>query len=108
MGTLYVDVHGKMTCQNLNKGLKCEINISRQGWTTKVPNKIEGKVMDKSGKVIYEITGRWSEAITIKNVETQVLHDVFKADPRHPMENRYYFLPTFSMNTNYCDDIILS
>jgi hypothetical protein len=51
IGTLYVDVHGKMEITNLTKNLKVEFNIHRQGWTKKNAYKVEGKGIDANGNV---------------------------------------------------------
>ena len=66
-GNIYVDVHGKMELMNHTKGIKCEINIERQAWTTRVTHKCNGKVIDSSGKTKYEISGRWSEFLELKD-----------------------------------------
>ena len=50
MGKLYIDVHGKMEVTNLTKNIKVDLNISRQGWTTKNAYKVEGKVLDADGQ----------------------------------------------------------
>jgi hypothetical protein len=72
-----------------------------------VPHKLEGKVWDSNGDLVYEISGRWSEYMTIKNVDTQVIEEVWRADPKDLNSNRYYGFPTFTMNTNYADEIML-
>ena len=60
-GNIYVDIHGKMEIVNMTKNYRCEINIERQGWFTKVPHKLHGKVVDETGRIRYEIHGRWTE-----------------------------------------------
>lgn len=49
IGTLYVDVHGKMEITNLTKNIKVELNIHRQGWTRKNAFRVEGKTLDSRG-----------------------------------------------------------
>ena len=67
-GNIYVDVHGKIEVINHSKNLTCEMNVERQGWTTRVTHKCLGKVKDSSGSEKFEIAGRWSEYLTIKDL----------------------------------------
>lgn len=59
MGTLYVDVHGKLEVVNKTKDIKCELTIHRQGWTGKNAYKVEGKVIDHSGQTRCKVEGLW-------------------------------------------------
>src|SRR5947209_254068 len=101
MGKLYIDVHGKMEVTNLTKNIKVELNISRQGWTTKNAYKVEGKATDADGVTHYEINGKWNEYLDLKEVKTKQVEQVWKADPRHPTAERQYGFGNFTMNLNY-------
>lgn len=101
MGKLYIDVHGKMEVTNLTKNIKAELNIQRQGWTTKNAYKVEGKVSDSDGLVRYEIKGKWNQYLNLKDLKTQQEEEVWKADPRHPTAERQYGFGHFAMNINY-------
>lgn len=103
-GNIYVDIHGKMEIVNMTKNYRCEINIERQGWFTKVPHKLHGKVVDETGRIRYEIHGKWTEYMDMKNVDTGDEYEIWKQDPRHPQANRYYQFSNFTMNLNYVDD----
>ena len=106
-GNIYVDVHGKLIAINHSKGIKCEVNIERQGWTTRVTHKCNGKVTDSSGKAKFEINGRWSEFMELKDLSTGATVEVWRALTRHPMSHRYYHFAYYTMNLNYCDEEML-
>ena len=69
---------------NHTKNLKCEINIERQGWTTRITHKSNGTVTDSSGNVKFEITGRWSEYLSIKDKNSGVEEEIWRAEEKHP------------------------
>ncbi len=71
-GNLYVDVHGLAEVTNVTKNIKVNINISRQGMFTSQANlhKLEGKIVDENGKERFEITGKWSEYLNLKDLAT--------------------------------------
>jgi hypothetical protein len=70
MGKLYVDVHGKLEVTNLTKDIKFIVTCHRQGWTKKNAYRVEGQVLDHSGKPRYELNGLWNECYSVKDCAT--------------------------------------
>jgi hypothetical protein len=81
IGTLYVDMHGKLEVTNLTTGSKAEFNIHRQGWTKKNSHKVEGRVIDGKGNVRYEVHGLWNKELSLRNVSTGEDTVVFRVNP---------------------------
>ena len=65
-GGMYFDIEDKSLGKNLKTGDSIEINFTPKSWTK--PSKLEGTCKDRSGKVIYEISGSWLDQVSIKNV----------------------------------------
>lgn len=87
VGKLYVDVHGKLEVTNLTKNIKAELNIHRQGWTSKNAYKVEGKGIDANGDVKFEVSGRWNEYLNVKDLSTGIDENVWKVIPILPNAN---------------------
>ena len=104
VGKLYVDVHGKMEVTNLTRNIKTVFTIHRQGWTQKNAYKVEGHVLDEEGRPRLEINGKWNEYLNIKDCETGIEKEVFKADPLPANNERVYGFRQFPCNLNYIDD----
>ena len=92
MGNLYVDVHGDIEVTNMTKNIKVQVNISRQGIFTSqnALHRLEGKVMDETGKARYEISGKWSQYLNLKDLATGQEQEVFRAFERPPDSVRMY------------------
>ena len=52
--------------------------------------KLEGKVVDENGKERFEITGKWSEFLNLKDLETGQQREVSRAIPRPAQSERMY------------------
>ena len=92
MGNLYIDVHGDIEVTNMTKNIKVQVNISRQGMFTSqnALHRLEGKVMDENGKARYEINGKWSEYLNLKDLATGQELEVLRAFQRPPDSVRMY------------------
>jgi hypothetical protein len=104
MGKLYVDVHGKLEATNLTKNIKAELNITRQGWTARNAYKVEGKGMDVNGDTKFEVSGRWNESLSIKDLSTGREEVIWNVDPKPTNADRMYGFGMYTINLNYMDE----
>lgn len=106
MGNLYVDVHGDIEVTNMTKNIKVQVNISRQGMFTSqnALHRLEGKILDENGKARYEINGKWSEYLNLKDLATGQDQEVFRAFQRPPNSVRMYGFGYHQCNLNYLDN----
>ena len=70
IGSTYVEPVGTSDCINYDTGEKCEIDFKARGWTTKNTNQCSAIIKDKNGKAKYEISGKYTESLEYKNLET--------------------------------------
>jgi hypothetical protein len=104
IGTLYVDMHGKMEVTNLTTGSKADFYVHRQGWTKKNSHKVEGKVIDGKGNVRYEVHGLWNKELSLRNVATGEDIVVFRVNPLAENHQRQYGFCPYTIQLNYLDD----
>jgi hypothetical protein len=67
-GTKYLEIVGESTVTNTRTGEKAVIDFKEgSSWGgASGRNKIEAKIMDRSGKVKAELMGRWDESVDRK------------------------------------------
>lgn len=104
LGTLYVDLHGKMDMTNLNTGSKANLYVHRQGWTKRNAFKVEGKVIDGRGVLRYEVFGTWNKQLSLRNVQTGEEEVVWNACDNVPNYQRQYGFCHYTINLNYLNE----
>jgi hypothetical protein len=79
--------HSFVRCPEL--GLTADIEFKTKGYFTGSYNAIGGTIKnDKTGEVLYELSGMWTGEMDIKNVATgkkEVLFDALKTKPTPPL-----------------------
>lgn len=103
-GNLYVDVHGAMEITNVTKNIKCSLNIHRVGWTSTNNYKVEGKILDSNSTPQFEISGRWNEYLSLKDLTTGKEQEIFRARPKVAQHERMYGFTKYTCNLNYIND----
>ncbi|CDW78336.1 oxysterol-binding protein [Stylonychia lemnae] len=104
VGTLYVDVHGKLEVINITKNIKCILTIHRRGWRSTNDYKVEGFVTDQFGKNRFQVDGLWNEKYSITDLQTNQVEEVFQAEPKPPLSDRQYGFGYYTINLNNIDD----
>lgn len=79
--------HSFVRCPEL--GLTADIEFKTKGWVGGTYNAIGGTVKNEhTGEVLYELSGLWSEEMTIKNVKTgqkDMFFNALRAKPSSPL-----------------------
>ena len=101
IGKLYVDVHGKSQVVNHTSQELCEVEWRERGWTGKNANLFQGLVKTASGKSMFKVQGRFSENISIVNLESGEENEVWKIDPKPDQAENMYNFSTFALQLNY-------
>ena len=52
----------------------------------------------------FEIGGKWNEYLTLKDLATGKVEEIFRALPKIPNSERMYNFSKFVCNLNYLDD----
>ncbi|KAF2749664.1 oxysterol binding protein 1 [Sporormia fimetaria CBS 119925] len=62
-GNPTVDNYGLMEIKNWTTGEVCQINFKPRGWKASSAYQVVGKVLDREGRVVWSIGGRWNDKI---------------------------------------------
>jgi hypothetical protein len=68
IGESYTEPQGTTIIQNHSTGEKCSLEFKARGWTSKHNNSCFGVVKDASGKAVFEISGKYTESLVVKNL----------------------------------------
>ena len=96
-----MDLGGKMEGVNQTTGDKVVVEFIKG---TKPIGKIQGKCHNKNGKLMYEITGHWSEEIFVKDCQTGEVESVYKFPPMIENGERQYGFDHYAILLNYLPD----
>jgi len=66
MGSMYFENSGKVLGHNAKTGDRMDIEMIPKSWKTK--SSIKGNVKDGQGNKVYDISGCWTESITITDI----------------------------------------
>lgn len=86
-GKMRIEMGDHMIIRCPSTGYSIDINFKTKGFISGTYDAIEGTVKDKRDKSLYEITGKWNEVMTIKNLSTgskSEFLDVKKTNPLPP------------------------
>jgi hypothetical protein len=88
-------IPGDIQIKNHRTGDECLLTFKPRGWRGKDAFEIAGHVKDVSGKIVYEIAGRWNSQLVARAVGTGsgFLHpDITLSGPTSPSASREYIL----------------
>ncbi|KAJ7143846.1 Oxysterol-binding protein-domain-containing protein [Mycena epipterygia] len=68
LGSPTIDHYGDMVITNHRTKDTCILTFKPRGWRGKDAYEISGRVMDSSGRVTYEISGRWNSQLIARQV----------------------------------------
>ena len=67
-GSPTMDHFGEMVVTNHATKERCVLNFMPRGWRSTNAQEIRGQVLDSSGKLLWEIAGRWSSQLIARRV----------------------------------------
>mmetsp|Transcript_25632 Transcript_25632/g.39440 ORF Transcript_25632/g.39440 Transcript_25632/m.39440 type:complete len:177 (+) Transcript_25632:1941-2471(+) len=94
------------TVANHLTGEKCELEFKARGWTSKNKEALEGKIKDKSGKVKYTLTGKYTEKILLTDTESGEVSEIWTAPPKPEKNNLMYGMNSFALQINLLTDAL--
>ncbi|KAF8642470.1 hypothetical protein AX16_009471 [Volvariella volvacea WC 439] len=68
LGSPTIDHYGDMVVTNHRTGDRCVLTFKPRGWRGKDAYEISGQVIDASGRLAYEIAGRWNSQLIARQV----------------------------------------
>lgn len=68
VGSPTIDHVGDLTVENHATGDKCTLTFKPRGWRGGNAREISGQVWDRSGKLVWEIAGRWDSQLVARKV----------------------------------------
>jgi Oxysterol-binding protein len=102
---MYIEHVGLMNVVNHKTGHICEVEFKKRGWSAKDHDRVEGKVMDKSGKVSFKLQGKWTEGINAIGLpnsgypETEIR--VWQSNEPPENQPQMYNFTNFTLQLNY-------
>lgn len=108
IGTMYIDHRGDSFLENTNSGECVKINFHSYGVFTSKSKRglVTATVYDSDGEPVYEIFGKWTEALYYKNVGEDDSEGILIwqiQDPPEEWAGNYYF-SRFGIQLNMIDD----
>ncbi|KAG8956889.1 hypothetical protein FRC03_010734 [Tulasnella sp. 419] len=108
VGSPSIDHYGDMIVTNHRTGERCILTFKPRGWTAKDAREIKGSVMDASGRVVWEIAGRWNSQLVARRAGSgngDLLPDISISHPTSATNRPEYILlwrntekPSFPFN----------
>ncbi|EAU87124.1 oxysterol-binding protein [Coprinopsis cinerea okayama7 len=95
LGSPTIDHYGDLVVTNHRTGDQCILTFKPRGWRAKDSYEISGQVISSKGRVAYEIAGRWTSQLIMKQVGVggATLHpDLTVAGPNSPSASPEYIL----------------
>ncbi|KII83915.1 hypothetical protein PLICRDRAFT_702189 [Plicaturopsis crispa FD-325 SS-3] len=95
LGSPTIDHYGDMVITNHRTNDTCVLTFKPRGWRGRDAYEISGFVKDSSGRVAYEIAGRWNSQLVAREAGagSGFLHpDVAVSGPSSPSATREYIL----------------
>jgi len=106
IGESYTEPQGITIVQNHTTGEKCSLEFKARGWTSKHNNSCSGVVKDANGKPVYEISGKYTESLVVKNLNTGETFTAWTA-PTLPENNMMmYGFNSFTLQLNLINNIL--
>eukprot|EP00826_Nyctotherus_ovalis_P061188 TRINITY_DN8682_c0_g1_i3.p1 TRINITY_DN8682_c0_g1~~TRINITY_DN8682_c0_g1_i3.p1 ORF type:complete len:384 (+),score=87.19 TRINITY_DN8682_c0_g1_i3:1356-2507(+) len=100
IGTMYLDTAGDTVSVNSRTNEKCYLNYHGKGWTEASYGLIDGYIVNATGKKVYEISGKWTEAIWMTDIATKKKELLWKRPPNPEHWEDYYCFPLFTLQLN--------
>jgi len=76
---------------------KCELEFKARGWTSKNNNSVFGVIKDANGVAKYEISGKYTESLVVKNLTTNVEFTAWSAPEMPDNCNMMYGFNSFTL-----------
>ena len=99
---MYFDMEGELEGINEKTGDTLSIKLIPRSWNT--GSSVNGKAMDKDGKVKFEISGSWTDKIYVKNNQTGANDCIWTREA--PIENmqQQYGMRKLSILLNHLEN----
>lgn len=97
IGSTYVEPVGTCKITNHTTGEVCDIDHKPRGWTTKSVGVFNAQVKDRSGTTQYELSGRYTESIESKNVDTGETEVLWTAPEGPANSEMMYHMSKYSL-----------
>ena len=97
LGQASIDLSGKIEATNHSTGDTVELNFEPK--TRSAPSKIKGTGYDKHSNKLFEISGSWLDAITLKDIRGCSSEQVWTS-VASPNPQQYGFNHPFTLSMN--------
>lgn len=81
MGKMWAEQVGNVNVINRATNEKCKIKFIRAGWSKKHLNKIQATIYNQEGLEMFQMEGRWHDAIVLTDLHTGEKQEIWKSFP---------------------------
>ena len=89
---------------NHDTGEKAEVEFKIRGWSAKNKEAVHCVIKDKKGVAKYELSGKYTQSLVLKNLETEETREIWKAAEYPDNHMMMYGFNAFTLQLNIATD----
>jgi len=82
----------------------CDLEWKERGWTGRNANMLVGSVRSASGKTHYKLSGKFTESLTLTNIDNNEEQEIWHVSPKPENSDIMYHFSWFTLQLNYLPD----
>lgn len=106
IGDTYLEPQGASEIFNDSTGEKIEYDFKVRGWSGKSKDAVTGVIKDAKGTVKYQLSGKYTEKLDLKNMETGEVETIWQAPERPENSHLMYNMNSYSLQMNILPDAL--
>ena len=97
IGNTYVEPQGAAEVVNQENGERCDIDYKLRGWSGSSKDMLVGIIKDSNGVAKYNINGKFTDKIVLKNLETSETEVIWEANELPENNHLMYNMNAFAL-----------
>lgn len=98
-GQRWIEHYGEIIIKNIkNNNCHCKVTFMKAKYWNPNVHEIEGSVMDRNGKVVYRLFGKWHESLFYGSPSSPIC--IWRTDPMPKDHELYYGFTKFALQLN--------
>lgn len=106
IGQIYVDHHGSYTVYCPQTGIRADVTFKKAGWFEKCKQEVTASIFDSTGIPRYEINGKWSERLEMKDLATGEIRVMWNHAALPENSEFNYYFTDFALQLNLPPDMV--
>ncbi|KAL8165316.1 UNVERIFIED_CONTAM: Oxysterol-binding protein- protein 3 [Gekko kuhli] len=103
-GQRWIEHYGEIIIKNLNDHTcQCKLTFIKAKYWNHIVHEIEGSVLDKNGKIVHRLFGKWHESIYCGTPSSPTC--IWRANPMPKDYEKWYGFTQFALELNELDPV---